>query len=266
MEIRNEKLFIIFTSILIVLMVSIIFGFSSHPLGADFTTYVELKGDDFKSLDSFSGRRIAVRGVVTITDPRQLFTIEHRDNIIGYIRQRNDPTAGRSGRDVYESFKSSDFTVTAGDAILTVKGQPEIIRDQPNRIVSQKDSSMFWDVIINGKEYSVLGEWHVTAPGKGEIIPYLVSYRPILAIKKKAEKENEKIAMVQYGIIGALILLYATGIWYFNFSKADEEEGAGEKTAIEEEPARSEGESAGGIEITQETAPAGGEEEKEQKE
>jgi len=248
MEIRNTTRFLVLTIFLIIAMVVIIYLFSHHPMGADFSKFTELKAKDLQNLGAFNGQRVSVRGQVTKAEPGKIIQNLPK-NVIGYIEKEVDPTSGKRGREKYINFETNDFNVNIDGSSILVQGQPEKIVDTKNRIQNPVIPNRYVETIRQGNEYSVFGNIIQNQSGKFILKPYMVATQDIKSFKEEASKINKRLTFIQYLSIFAIVIIYIVSLWkmdIFGPPTPEEEESdeykTGDSSEQEENQEDSEGE------------------------
>jgi hypothetical protein len=224
MEVRKPVHFIISTSILVAVMIAIVFTFSMHPMGADFTQFFELNEQDIHNLKNLEGLRIAIRGIVTADEADKMLTVQEENAILGYIRIN---TAVSSK--FYEDFKTVKFSLFVNEQRIPVRGQPEQIVNSEDHlsaggeetdtgkkndvIYDDKDSDVIYQVIREGGEYSIFGTLKKNQAGRIILVPYRVTSTPITTVKNQADQINRKMNSTQYLMIFSILTLFILFLW-----------------------------------------------------
>jgi hypothetical protein len=231
MEVRNNTRFLIFTVILIALMGTIIYFFREHPMGADFSQFRVLNNQDVASPANFVGKRVVVRGKVSIADPKKYIDIAGQKNVIGYIEKKADANADINAKPSYVRFAATDFFIQMGDSRILVSGQPEQIIDSRNRVFAVTTPGQHIDMIRDGAEYSIFGTIGRDNAGNYVLFPYRVTFQDIQPVAKEAAELNRKMAFIQYLSIFAVVAAYVLALSKGGvFGPAESEENGVEKT------------------------------------
>jgi hypothetical protein len=238
MEIKKITHFVVSTVVLIAIMVIITFTFMNHPMGADFTQFLELTDVDLSNLEQFEGVRAALRGTVVVPDTEKMLTIQDQQNIVGYIKiQTTDPHSLRNSL-WYEDFKTLNFSLRVNDREIQVRGQPEQIinnpesadasdngeqlREEDDVIRDKGNPDAYYQVIREGKEYSIFGTLTKNIAGRVVLAPYRVTTAHIQKVKTQAAEINKRLATSQYLLIFLTLALYL--VFIFKTGVVDKEQ------------------------------------------
>lgn len=224
MEVRNKALFIVSTFLLVAAMTGIIFLFSRHPMGADFTTYKLINVKQLREPVLLRGERVAVRGEVSVNDPEKLLTLGENKNVIGYIKKRIDRTQPEGAPPMYEDFRTLNFRINVNGVLLPVRGQPEQVEEVVGRLKAAEDPDLYWDLIQAGKEYSIFGTIRITPTGEAYLVPYRVTSAPISRVQQEAARINKKVNFTQYLSVFAVVAIYIAVLWLGKVFGPPEEE------------------------------------------
>lgn len=212
MEVRNSTNFIIFSLIFLLGMGGIVWYFSQHPMGADFTGYQVISGEDLNKPDNLIERRIAIRGKLEAEKPDELIKVGEQKDIIAYIDKQFDPTKGKSGETLNIGRDGIDGRLTAAGASIPMRGLPVQIFDARHNIVSPQDSNRYLVTIRQGNEYSVFGTIQKSVSGQFVLTPYRITDSPIQDVIDEAAKANRQMDFIRYLSIFALAAVYITAL------------------------------------------------------
>jgi len=216
MEVRNTGRFLVFTIILILAMGLIIYMFSKHPMGADFTRFKTLKANDVKNLESFVDQRVAISGKVEAENEKDLGGDLKRKDIIAFIKKRRDPTSRGPGHSTPVESGAIEFNIIVDGIKIPVNGPPQQILDSKNMIVSTQNANEYAETIRQGNEYSIFGTVQKNVEGKIVLVPYRVTAEDIDSVKAQAAKDNKKTSFIQYLSIFAVVVAYLLAIFKGN--------------------------------------------------
>ncbi len=212
MEVRNTTNFIIFSLIFLLGMGGIVYFFSQHPMGSDFTRYQVLSTEDLSKLENFNEQRIAVRGKLEAENPQELIKAGNHKDIIAYIDKQFDPTKGKAGATLNISRNGIDCKLIAGNVSIPVRGLPVQIFDIKNNIISPQDPNRFLVTLRQGNEYSIFGTVQKGITGKSVLVPYRVTDASIQDVVDSAAKANKQMDFIRYLSIFALVAIYITAL------------------------------------------------------
>ena len=229
MEVRNTTNFIIFTLIFLVAMGAIIYFFSQHPMGADFTGFKVLTGDESGKLDSFIGERVAVRGKVEAEKADDLITVGTQKDVVAYIDKQFDPTKGRIGKTVNVGRDGREFKLVTDGGSIPVKGLPVQVFDHKSRIVSPQDPNRYMDTVRQGKVYSIFGTVQKGITGTAVLIPFRITNQEIKEVVDAAAKANKQMDFIRYLSVFAIVAIYVTAMMRGNVFGPPEPEETGDK-------------------------------------
>jgi len=217
----NKKLspttsFIIFTIFVIAAIVLTLWLFSVPTMGDDFSKYLTLKPDEAGSLNNYIDKKVAVRGISILLDPKKLKKIGYHQDIIAFIKART-VYSGRKRRTEYIAGESNDFYIENGKNKFLISGTPKQIFDYKSNI-DGNEKSTYYMTVRNGREYSVFGTVK-SGGGKTFIEPFRVTDIPIDKLKNKATKNKTTFNYIKYIVVGLFILVYVAGIFGYGRRK-----------------------------------------------
>jgi hypothetical protein len=218
MDVKKPTYFVIATFILVVALMAVIFKYSQHPLGADFTTFKSVTSEEIKNSSSLIEKRICLRGIAKAESEESI--INQLDDmkdlkdkrILGYIKVKILPGQGKFGQFIYEKFDTKRFNICVGDAVLPVSGQPEQLDSPKDMIKSDGNPNTYWMTLREGIEYSIFGTVK-SENGKAVLVPYLITTAGIEDVVRKTVETNKKVNLTQFVIIFVIVLGYIVFLW-----------------------------------------------------
>lgn len=246
MELRNSTNFIIFSLIFLIGMGGIVFFFSQHPMGSDFTRYQVLSGEDLNKLENFNEQRVAVRGKLEAENPEELIKAGDQKDIIAYIDKQFDPTKGKAGATINMSRNGIDSKLLVGSTSISVRGLPVQIFDIKHNIVSPQDPNRYLVTTRQGNDYSIFGTIQKGITGKPVLVPYRITDTAIQEVIDSAAKTNKQMDFIRYLSIFAIAAIYITALLRGGIFGPPEPESEKENVAVKESETGAEGETETG--------------------
>lgn len=212
MEVRNSTNFIIFSLIFLIGMGGIVYFFSQHPMGSDFTRYQVVSAENLGQLENFEGQRIAVRGKLEAENPEELIKAGEQKDIITYIDKQFDPTKGKAGETLNMGRNGIDSKLVVGGNTIPVRGLPVQIFDIKHNIVSPQDPNRYLVTVRQGNDYSIFGTIQKGITGKPVLVPYRITDTAIQEVIDSAAKTNKQMDFIRYLSIFAIVAIYITAL------------------------------------------------------
>ena len=212
MELRNSTNFIIFSLIFLIGMGGIVYFFSQHPMGSDFTRYKVLSNEDLNKLENFYEQRIAIRGKLEAENPEELIKAGEQKDVIAYIDKQFDPTKGKAGATLNMGRNGIDSRLVTDGTSIPVRGLPAQIFDIKHNIVSPQDPNRYLVTVRQGNEYSIFGTIQKGITGKPVLAPYRITDAAIQEVVDTAAKTNKQMDFIRYLSIFAIVAIYITAL------------------------------------------------------
>lgn len=210
MEVKKPALLIISTLIFVAIMGIIIYLFSTHPMGVDFTTYKELGPDQVADLSPLAGSNVTVRGIVKLNSTNGHYCFGDQKDIITYIHHKIEVEPGGKTIDRLESFGARNFIVDVKGKTIEVKGQAVQIFDPEKQIKIKELQNQYIDTVRENKEYSIFGTVIWDTQNRPCIEPFRITTASIADVKQEAAALNRSLSLKQY-----LAVFFTAAVYVF---------------------------------------------------